>query len=776
MKGVRELIKNLGTMVDKASWKPVFFNLTKDGDPEKLYKLINETPGISVHDEIENQLDELLKSLFPVKKLKGEALKSAVKEHIGETPLEEYGNWVYYPWSKRVVHILDEEEYIFARTSRNMYKITPDEQAELRKKKIGVIGLSVGQSVSLTLAMERICGEIRLTDFDILELTNLNRIRTGIHTIGLKKVYAVAREIAEIDPYIKVSCFPEGLNESNMDSFFLENGKLDLLIEESDGFDIKVLSRYKAKELKIPVLMEASDRCMVDVERFDLEPNRPILHGLINHLDPAMLKTLKTNEEKIPYMLDVLGIDSMSTRIKASMLEIDQTITTWPQLASAVIMGGGVTADVARRMLLGSFTDSGRYWVDVEELIGNKVEGESRKLSGEVEGLEMPPMPSPLNIETIQNEINSLNLDKPNNLISCEECEKLIEIASTAPSAGNYQHWKWYFDNERIFLFHDRGVSYNWSDSDYFAADLGLGTASQTFILGAESLNIPIEYFNTYKKDGVLAAYFEKSSKTIEETIINGNKLNQGIELRCSNRKIGSKAKIESSFLNSLKEFTSNFSNKHSLKFFEEKSKIEIIADLLGESEKIRFIDPRGHSEVFEKEIRWNNKEAEESKDGLDIETLELKFLDYVGMKVASNPNVVSLLNKWDKGDGFKKTSGDATKSSSAIGLLITDQIDSTNLFESGRLVQNIWIASNMSNIALHPISAPLFFTHRLNTPKNFYTQEQIKKFENIRDRLNKVLDLCNNEKGIFMFRLHLSNPPSKRSLRKSINQILIKK
>src|SRR5690606_5917140 len=110
-----------------------------------------------------------------------------------------------------------------------MYKITPEEQEELRKKKIGVIGLSVGQSVSLTLAMERICGEIRLTDFDILELTNLNRIRTGVHTIGLKKVYAVAREIAEIDPYIRVRCFPEGLHEENMDSFFLENGKLDLL-------------------------------------------------------------------------------------------------------------------------------------------------------------------------------------------------------------------------------------------------------------------------------------------------------------------------------------------------------------------------------------------------------------------------------------------------------------------------------------------------------------------------------------------------------------------
>lgn len=67
--------------------------------------------------------------------------------------------------------------------------------------------------------MERICGELRLADFDLLELTNLNRIRTGVHNLGLAKVYSVAREIAEIDPFLKVVCFPQGLSEDNLDEF-----------------------------------------------------------------------------------------------------------------------------------------------------------------------------------------------------------------------------------------------------------------------------------------------------------------------------------------------------------------------------------------------------------------------------------------------------------------------------------------------------------------------------------------------------------------------------
>ncbi|MGB1031398.1 MAG: ThiF family adenylyltransferase, partial [Flavobacteriales bacterium] len=113
----------------------------------------------------------------------------------------DYGVWVYYPWLRKLVHLLDEKEFVECRTNRNKYKITAEEQEVLSKKVVGVVGLSVGQSVSLTMAMERSFGELRIADFDDLELTNLNRIRTGVHNLGLPKTTIVAREIAEIDPF-----------------------------------------------------------------------------------------------------------------------------------------------------------------------------------------------------------------------------------------------------------------------------------------------------------------------------------------------------------------------------------------------------------------------------------------------------------------------------------------------------------------------------------------------------------------------------------------------
>src|SRR5205085_12245098 len=99
-------------------------------------------------------------------------------------------------------------------------------------------------------------------------------------------------EILEIDPFINVKLFNEGLTEANLNDFFLDGGKIDMLVEVCDGLDIKITSRFKARELKIPVVMDTNDRGMLDIERFDVEPDRPILHGLAEGLDPNNIKDL----------------------------------------------------------------------------------------------------------------------------------------------------------------------------------------------------------------------------------------------------------------------------------------------------------------------------------------------------------------------------------------------------------------------------------------------------------------------------------------------------
>lgn len=351
------------------SYTPLFFRLANRQDKKQMLDLMEKNPHLEVMDTYLSQLEEWVKAMQPGRRWTPEELSAEVERQIGEADVAELGVWVYYPWKQHLVHLLDEEAFIFVRTNRNRNKITAEEQLRLREQKIGVIGLSVGNSIAMTLAMERNAGELRLADFDTLELSNLNRIRAGVHELGVPKVVIAARAIAEIDPFLKVICYEEGITEENIDLFFNEGGKLNLVLDECDSLDVKMLIRHKARDMRIPVVMETSDRGMIDVERFDLEPERPIFHGLLEGMDMEVLKNL-SNQEKIPHVLKIVGYDTMSSRLKESLQEVGSTILTWPQLASSIMLGAASGADACRRIGLGQNCESGRYYIDLEELVG----------------------------------------------------------------------------------------------------------------------------------------------------------------------------------------------------------------------------------------------------------------------------------------------------------------------------------------------------------------------------------------------------------------------
>ena len=415
---------------DNMVYMPEIFRLTNIADAEKVKKLQEDNKILFMHDEIYTQLKELVKCHHPSRRLKNEDYEELIKAHLKGSSTDNYGVWVYYPWSMRLVHLLDEEEFVMVRTNRNQFKITRQEQQILNQKVIGIVGLSVGQSIALTIAMERTCGELRLADFDTAELSNLNRLRTGLHNLGIHKTVIAAREILEIDPFLKVKLFHEGLSHQNMDDFFTGGKKLDILVEVCDGIDIKIESRYKARELMIPVVMDTNDRGMLDVERFDLEPGRPVLHGLAEGLDPVNIKNL-SNEDKIPFILKIVGAETISTRLKTSMMEVEQSINTWPQLASSVVLGGALTTDVCRRILLGQYHESGRYYVDLEDLV--KDEKNIREHS--VPAAYLPP--EELTKEYLLITAGDFPEPEQNFQLRDEEIKQIVEAGIIAPSGGN---------------------------------------------------------------------------------------------------------------------------------------------------------------------------------------------------------------------------------------------------------------------------------------------------------------------------------------------------
>lgn len=350
------------------TYRPLFFRLKNSVDADQLNKLRQQGDVIFEFDEIERQLVELFRCQNPGRHIDSTDYTLFIEDKLDGIAMDEYGVWVYYPWRKALVHILDEKEFVQVRTNRNQDKVTAAENAILEQKTIAIIGLSVGQSVALTLAMERTCGSLRLADFDELDLSNLNRIRTGVLNLSLPKVVIAAREIAEIDPYLRVDIFEQGISTANIDSFLTDNGKVDVLVEVCDNFEIKILSRLHARAHSIPVVMDTNDRGMLDIERFDLEQDRPVLHGLAEGLDQENIFKLSP-EERMQYLMRIVNASNLSPRMQTSIPQIGKKLISWPQLASEVVLGGAATTTACRHLLLGIPVSSGRYYIDLDQIL-----------------------------------------------------------------------------------------------------------------------------------------------------------------------------------------------------------------------------------------------------------------------------------------------------------------------------------------------------------------------------------------------------------------------
>ncbi len=680
------------------AYRPSFFKLP--ADQQALRQLLEQEPAIHVHDRMHAQLQELLKSLHPSVKFTSEELELAIADHLSGKTMTEYGQWVFYPWSKTLVHLLEAEEFAQVRTDRNRNKITREEQLVLAGKKIGVIGLSVGQSVSLTMALERCFGEIRLADFDTLDLSNLNRIRTGVANLGVNKAVVTAREIAEIDPYLNVVCFTDGLTRANLDDYFTSGGKLDILVEECDSVDIKILARQKAKELGIPVVMDMSDRGCLDVERFDLEPERPILHGWIDHLDLEAAKRPMSAEEKVPYMLPITGVETLSPRMKASVIELGQTISTWPQLATSVVLGGALAGDAVRRIALDQFRSSGRWHVDLEQQIADIPEVVPPvPLPGDHSALGLlPDVLEPL-LGAVPGE--ALALDAP-------AMNALEQAATLAPSEGNLRPWKLHWHGRRLLLLHDSERSRSVWDPDHRLAQLALGACLENIVLKAHELGLEaIPGPEVLELPQLAASLVFAASGTPGGAAGDWDHLADAIAQHHTYRGPGTKQELPVADRQRLEHAAGSFHAR--VHWLEGEQHMQLLAGLLAQTERIRMMHPEGHREFFTQWLSWNDPDHVAENSGVPLRDLALPPMAEAALKVMADPKAMDLLRQWDGGKTIGMLPILHLGSSSAVALItLASGVDQPGGLAAGRAVQRLWLSARQLGWGVQPIVSPI--------------------------------------------------------------------
>jgi molybdopterin/thiamine biosynthesis adenylyltransferase len=354
---------------DAAPAVPTIFTLSNPDHVAIVTKLFEDGKIQATSDDYEEQCLELFGVKNP-SKVYTPSFKEEFKVYYeslkASKPLHEDGNWVYFPWSSKLVHILPEEDFQLVRTARNKNLISAEEQEKFYNATIGIGGLSVGSSVAFALVLQGGAKHIKLADMDRLALSNTNRILMGVDNLGVLKVEMAARRIYEINPYAHVECFSDGLNDESLPQFF---EGLDLVIDELDNLAVKYRIREYAKKHGIAVVMAADngDNAVVDVERYDLDPNTPFFHSrmgddvtyeMLSHLDKFGIGKMITKH---------VGPENVTVKMQESLLEMGKTIVSWPQLGGAALINGAAVAYCVRKILNGQMLEHNRALVSLDE-------------------------------------------------------------------------------------------------------------------------------------------------------------------------------------------------------------------------------------------------------------------------------------------------------------------------------------------------------------------------------------------------------------------------
>lgn len=352
--------------------EPVVIRMQEKTAVKRLQEVARQFPGLTIIDTYAEQYAELLLSLNAhLYKANYDVQVASVADmldkHYGNKPAWKLGSWVYFPWRNELVHILAQEDFEALRTIRNRDLISSQAQTRLFNFEVASFGMSVGSAGALALAISGISRRIKLIDSAVISGSNLNRILTGVSSVGLSKATVIGRQIYEMNPYSEIAYYDKATKQ-NIPRILTKPWKVRAVIDEIDEVETKVRLRYEARKHKLPVLMatDLGDSVMLDVERFDQEPDRPLLHNLAPGIEKLLESPPENYRQWTKFATSIIDVKNMSLHLQKSMLKIGSSIVTHPQLGATVMMTGGVLAFAAKSIALGEELHSGRYVISLE--------------------------------------------------------------------------------------------------------------------------------------------------------------------------------------------------------------------------------------------------------------------------------------------------------------------------------------------------------------------------------------------------------------------------
>jgi nitroreductase len=341
-----------------------------------------------------------------------------------------------------------------------------------------------------------------------------------------------------------------------------------------------------------------------------------------------------------------------------------------------------------------------------------------------------------------------------------QDIREILSYAVWAPSGDNSQPWKFKLKGSLLEVYNlpDKDLPFfNFEQRGSLAAH-GALLENIKIASGHFGLNLEIKTFPESAEPNLIARVeFTQTEK-------NEHPLFGVIKERHTNRKAYKKIPLTPEQRESILSVQKDFPNCKII-LAEDEEQRRMIGKASAEMERIVLNDEKLHGPFFS-HVVWTEEEERRVKTGLYAKSMELPGPKGLIFKLASKWSRMKYLAKLGLPNLIAADNSKAYAASAAFVAIVFPTNTPRDFFETGRVMQNIWLRATSLGLSAHPVSGILFLMQRVFAGKTEgLTEEQIQK---IKDAYRQIKDAYKLDQGYitFILRVGKSNPPSGRCSR----------
>ena len=350
--------------------------------------------------------------------------------------------------------------------------------------------------------------------------------------------------------------------------------------------------------------------------------------------------------------------------------------------------------------------------------------------------------------------------------IAPEVFEAILEAALKAPSGDNTQPWQFV---PRPFGFEVRFVPERAAallDVSSLASRMSLGALLENARIAGRAQGAMCHWqLDPDPADPLLWARVTlTASDPVQE------ELSEAIEHRHTNRKVFDKKPLGDDVIRAL---SSEGAAPVGLHWLTERKPIHDLARLVARADAIRAESRIAHDDLY-RWLRWTPEEAERTRDGLDVRTLELAPHERLALPVMKSWALTRVANAFGGAAASASYGKRLALGSGAVGLLTVPAVTPALAVEAGHVMERVWLRATQRGLGFSPMAPLVLLTLRVDLlGGEALSSRHIARLSELRTALRALFGLANDEHALFCFRIGHSEPAQVRALRRRLSDTL---